>query len=133
MASTNDNPYRSPSELGSKVKSNFALRVLVVFHALVTLNWGLAVAWMYSEAMKPGYALAFEPPPAFSEYVQVSFLAALLFFPVVPIALTISLLPRAKDRSISLIDLGIWLLAIALSGLTICLIQFTMSPPIHAI
>jgi hypothetical protein len=132
MVATDDNPYRSPSHPGSKVKSQPLSRVLVVFHALATLNWGFTVAWMYSEAMKPGYPLVDTSPPGLSLYVTVSFSAALLFFPV-PVVLTIFLIPRAKDRSISLGELGIWILAIALSGLTIWLIQFTMSPPIHAI
>ena len=132
MVATDENPNRSPSELGSKIKSNRNHRVLVVLHALVTLNWGFAVAWMYSEAMKPGYPLVDTSPPWFSLYVSVSFSAALLFFPV-PMVLTVFLIPRAKNRSISLGGLGIWILAIALSGLTLWLIQFTMSPPIHAI
>lgn len=132
MVGTGDNPYRSPSDSGSKLKSYFARSAIVVLHALVTLNWGCAVAWLYSRAMKPGYPLVDTSPPVLFLYVKVSFFAALLFLPV-PLVLTMLLILTAKARPISLSDLGICLLTIALSGLTIWLVFVVKSPPIHAL
>ncbi len=135
MVATNGNPYRSPSKSGGEAKKPTSgrdrfSRVLVAIHFLVTLNWAVAVGWLYSEALHPGYLMSHSP--ALDWYVAVSVWPSALFL-LTPLVVTVCLVPRPKTWSLSLGDLGICLLSFALSGLEVWLFRLVMSPPIHAI
>jgi hypothetical protein len=137
MVIDNDNPYRSPNESGGDAKKPRRARARVAWpplaiHFLVTLNWGVAVAWMYWEALKPGYPLVGGFPPGMRTYVLVSAWASLLLLPT-PIILIWGLISLRKRQPLRIVDLGICAAGLLLSGLQIWLFRLTQYPPIHAI
>ena len=137
MIIDNDNPYRSPGEPGVDAKKPGPGRARVVWqplaiHFLVTLNWGVAVAWMYWEALKPGYPLGGGFFPGIRTYVLVSGWASLLLLPA-PIIVIGCLISQHKTCPLRIVDLGICAAGLLLSGLQVWLFQLTQHPPIHAI
>jgi hypothetical protein len=137
MATHNDNPYRSPSKSGGDANKAGPGRARVVWvplvvHLVVTLNWGVAVAWMYWEALKPDYPLGGGFPLGVRLYVLVSAWASLLLLPT-PIIVIGCLISQRKTRPLRIVDLGICAASLLLSGLQIWLFRLTQSPPIHAI
>jgi hypothetical protein len=99
---------------------------------LVTLNWGVAVAWSYWEALKPGYPAVHVSPLGMQLYVLVSFLAS-AFFVGTPILFIGYLITPQKPRVLSLANLAICAASLLLSALQLWLFRLMHSPPIHAI
>ena len=136
MVATDDNPYRSPSKSASEARKPTPGPGRVIWeplalHALATLNWGVAVAWLYWEALKPGYPLFYDQPPGMQPYVAVSACVSLFSLPMP--GLIAILIGPAKGRRLRRGNVVVCVASLFLSGLQLWLFRIVQSPPIHAI
>ncbi|HUT95421.1 MAG TPA: hypothetical protein VMY37_38555 [Thermoguttaceae bacterium] len=137
MFATDDNPYRSPNEPGREArKSTFGggrvIWMLLSIQFLATLNWGVAVAWLYWEALQPGYPFCGHPPREMFPYLMASFWVSVFFLPM-PIVLGVSLAGLRKGTMPPLRHLAVCAASLILSLLQLLLLRVVTFPPIHSL